>query len=94
MSSVARFEYTADDSGGPVVMFNLATRLRITSAAIDGTPPKFSSASRSARSRQKAQGPFLLIAASPLEPSTGHQIEVRYEGSVIRQNRHRRLLRR
>jgi len=85
MSSVARFEYTTDDSGGPVVMLNLANRLHITSAAIDGAPAEVFERKSIGTVETKGAGAFLLIAASSLEPSTAHQIEVRYEGSVIRQ---------
>ncbi len=85
MSSVARFEYTADDSGGPVVMLNLATRLHVISALIDGTAAEVFQRKSSGSMETKGAGAFLLIAASSLAPSTAHQIEVRYEGSVIRQ---------
>jgi len=63
-------EYTADDSAAGV-MFNLATRLRITSAAIDGTPAEVFPRKSVGTVETKGAGAFLLIAASPLEPSTG-----------------------
>jgi hypothetical protein len=85
MSSVARFEYTADESGGPVVMLNLATRLHVTSAAIDGRAAEVFERKSIGTLETKGAGPFLIVAAAPLEPSTRHEIEVRYEGSVIRQ---------
>ncbi len=85
MSSTARFAYTADESGGPVVMLNLATRLHVTSAAIDGSPAEVFERKSIGTLETKGAGPFLVIATSPLEPSTNHEIEVRYEGSVIRQ---------
>ncbi len=85
MSSVARFEYTTDDSGGPVVMLNLANRLHITSASIDGAPAEVFERKSIGAVETKGAGAFLLIAPSSLDPSTAHQIEVRYEGSVISQ---------
>jgi hypothetical protein len=85
MSSLARFDYMADDSGGPVVMLNLATRLRITSAAIDGKSAEVFERKSIGTVETKGAGAFLLIAASSLQSSTAHQIEVHYEGSVIRQ---------
>jgi hypothetical protein len=85
MSSVARFDYTADANDGPVVMLNLATRLHVTLAKVDGAPAEVFERESSGVLEAKGAAPFLIVAASPLAPSTTHEIEVRYQGSVIRQ---------
>lgn len=85
MSSVARFDYTTGDSGGPVVMLNLANRLRVTSAAIDGAPAEVFQRPSIDTVETKGAGAFLVVAASSLAASSVHEVEVRYHGSVIRQ---------
>jgi len=85
MASIARFEYTADASDGRVVMLNLATRLHVTSAKVDGAPAEVFERKSVGVLESKGAAPFLIIAASPLAPSAKHEIEVQYQGSVIRQ---------
>jgi hypothetical protein len=106
MSADARFEYTADARGGRVIALELAARLRVTGASIDGKPVEVFQHGSAAPvggpdtgledthdalfegvrdANVKGARTFLLIADSPLVPASVHQVEVRYEGSVIRQ---------
>ena len=85
MSTVARFDYLANETGGRVVMLNLATRLRVTSAQIDGMPAEVFQHDSVRNVDTKGAGAFLLVSESLLDPSTPHAVELRYEGSVIRQ---------
>jgi hypothetical protein len=109
MSATARFEYAANARGGRVIALDLAARLRVTGASIDGRPAEiFQHETLGGGVRNggpdmgiedtraelfegvrdtglKGARTFLLISDSTLAPGTEHQVEVRYEGSVIRQ---------
>jgi hypothetical protein len=95
MSAVARFRYKARESDGRVVALDLAARLRVSEATIDGHPVEVFAhrSDRGAEARGNGirdviindAGTFLLIAGSPLAGGSEHQIEVHYSGSVIHQ---------
>ena len=84
MSSVARFQYSAGDDDGRVVALELAARLRITSAAVDGKPAEAFQHESARNTNLSGSSTFLVIADAPLVSQEKHQIEVHYEGSVIR----------
>jgi Peptidase family M1 domain len=87
MQAVTRGTLTLQDQRPrSVVPFSLSPNMRITAASIDGRPAEvFDRASlRSDLIANHEDRQFLLISESPLDPSTPHEIEIRHEGSVIR----------
>ena len=84
MSSVARFQYTAGEDDGRVVSPGLAGRLHITSARIDGRPAEVFQHESARNTDLKGSSTFLVVADSPFAAHSKHEIEVSYEGSVIR----------
>jgi hypothetical protein len=84
MSSVARFQYTAGEEDGRVVALELAARLRITSARIDGKQAEVFQHESARNTDLSGASTFLAVADAPLVAPEKHQIEVHYEGSVVR----------
>ncbi len=87
MQAVTRGTVTLQDQRPrSVIPFSLSPNMRITAASIDGRPAEvFDRASlRSDLIANQEDRQFLLISESPLDPSTPHEIEIRNEGSVIR----------
>jgi hypothetical protein len=85
LSSVAQFDYQADADDGRVIALELSSRMRVTAASIDGAPVEVLEQQFDDEPARKGSAVLLLIAPSPLAPGGKHQIEVRYQGSVIRQ---------
>jgi hypothetical protein len=83
MSCSARFQYTAGEDDGRVVALRLAARLRVTSANIDGKPAEVFQHQSPRNTDLKGASEFLAVADSPLVPNRKHQVEIRYEGSVV-----------
>ena len=85
MAVTARFRVTARPTDGRVVPLNLSERLKITSATIDAEPAEIIQHDSPELHNVRVGTPFLLIAKTPLAPGKQHNVELRYEGSVIRQ---------
>lgn len=85
LSSVAQFDYQADADDGRVIALELSSRMRVTAASIDGAPVEVLQQQFEDDPARKGSAVLLLIAPSPLTPGGKHQIEVRYQGSVIHQ---------
>jgi aminopeptidase N len=83
MSCEARFQYMADEDDGRVVALRLASRLRVTSANIDGKPAEVFQHQSPRNTDLKGASEFLVLADSALVPNQKHQIEVRYDGSIV-----------
>jgi peptidase M1-like protein len=84
MSSQARFQYHASSEDGRVIGLELSSRLRLTSARIDGQPAEVFQHPQDAQQPLREGGAILLVAAAPLSPEGTHDVEVSYEGSVVR----------
>ncbi len=84
MSSQAKFQYRAGSEDGRVIALELSAHLRLTSARIDGQSAEVFQHAQDARQPLREGGAILLVAAAPLSTDTTHEVEVSYEGSVVR----------
>jgi Peptidase family M1 domain len=84
MSSQAKFRYRADHTDGRAIEFELSSHLRVTSAAIDGKPAEVFQHEVAGQLRIRGASSFLLVAAVPLAIDVDHEVDVSYEGSVVR----------
>jgi len=62
----------------------LSAHLRLTSARIDGQPAEVYQHAQDAQQPLREGGAILLVAAAPLSTEITHEVEVSYEGSVVR----------
>ena len=85
LAAVARFQITPAANAGRVLSFAMSEKLTVVSGTIDGTPAGVVQRSSSRAPDLKHPGMFLLISASPITPGAPHNIEVHYQGSVVRQ---------
>jgi hypothetical protein len=85
LSAVAQFDYQADASDGRVIPLELSARMRVTAASVDGVPAEVLQQRYANDPTKKGSVILLLIAPAPLASAGQHQVEVRYQGSVIRQ---------
>ncbi|MBV9611270.1 MAG: hypothetical protein JO091_02305, partial [Acidobacteriaceae bacterium] len=85
MSVAARFKVTARESDGRVISLNLSDRLKIGFATVDGQPVEMLQRASAELNRARMGEQFLLITAKPLIAGTRHDVELRYEGTVVRQ---------
>ncbi|MFL6351319.1 MAG: M1 family metallopeptidase [Bryobacteraceae bacterium] len=85
MSVNARFVAIPNVDGGRVISLGLSERLKVLSATLDGKPVEVFQRGTLGMLDVKSSGTFLLISAVPLVSGKAYNLEVRYEGSVIRQ---------
>lgn len=85
LRAAARFQYTPDSSEGRVLTFALSEKLTVVSAAIDENPVEVFQSQAPAEPGMKTSRIFLVVSAAPTAPGRQHRIDIRYEGSVIRQ---------
>lgn len=85
LSAIASFTFTAQSNTGRALAFGLSDHLRVKSATIDGRNAEISQPEAPHLIQQERGLNFLLVSQAPLPPGTRHQVEVRYEGSVIHQ---------
>jgi hypothetical protein len=85
LSCTAQFDYQAEADDGRVIALELSSRMRVIGASIDGAPAEVLQQQYEDDPARKGSAVLLLIAPSPLAPGGKHQVEVRYQGSVIRQ---------
>jgi hypothetical protein len=85
MSSQARFAYHASSEDGRTVSLELSSHLRLTSARIDGQPVEVFQHTQGAVEQPVRKGAaILLVAGAPLASNATHEVEVSFEGSVVR----------
>jgi hypothetical protein len=84
MSSQAKFQYRASSEDGRTIGLDLSPHLRLTSARIDGRPAEVFQHALGAQQLLQGGSAILLVAAAPLVPETSHEVEVSYEGTVVR----------
>lgn len=85
MSVSARFSGIPITDGSRVIPLGLSERLKVTSATIDGKPVEVFQSNTLGLLAAKTLGTFLLISNEPLVSKKKYEIELHYEGSVIRQ---------
>jgi hypothetical protein len=85
MSVTARFTAVPNVDGGRVISLGLSDRLKVLSATIDGKPVEVFQRDSVRLLDVKSSGTFLLVSDVPLISGKPYSVEVRYEGSVIRQ---------
>jgi hypothetical protein len=85
MTATARFQFTSVPADGRVLSFLMSDRLKVLSGTIDGTPAEVFQRNSLRAAEAKSTGRFLLVSAAPIAPGQAHNIEISYEGSVIRQ---------
>lgn len=85
MAVSARFDAVPNFDGGRVISLGLSERLKVLSATVDGKPVEVFQRSTVSMLDVKSSGTFLLISAAPLVSGKVYKLDVRYEGSVIRQ---------
>lgn len=84
MAAVAKFRCVTHGSAGRVLAFGLSERLRVTSALVDGKAAEvFQPEALHVTEQERGPG-FLLVLEGTVEPGVTHDVEIRYEGSVIR----------
>jgi Peptidase family M1 domain len=89
LASTAQFEYQADSGDGRAIALELAARLRVTGASIDGSAVEVMQHETPAQGLPtgpvaRGSASFLLVAPEALTPGP-HHVEIRYQGSVIHQ---------
>ena len=87
MSFDARFQYTPDADDGRVIALKLAARLRVTSASVDDKAADVFQHESVRNTDLKGASAFLIVTGEPLAISQDHEVEVHYDGSVIRRTR-------
>jgi hypothetical protein len=85
MSVTARFGATPAFDGGRVISLGLSPRLKVLSATINEKPVEVFQRDTFGMFDVKSSGTFLLISDVPLASGNDYKVEVRYQGSVIRQ---------
>jgi hypothetical protein len=85
MSVSARFDAVPNSDGGRVISLGLSDRLNVLSATVGGKPVEVFQRSTVGMLDVKSSGTFLLVFDVPLVSGKVYNLEVRYEGSVIRQ---------
>jgi hypothetical protein len=85
MSVTARFSAIPTFDGGRVISLGLSPRLKVVSAAIDEKSVEVFQRDTFGMLDVKSSGTFLLISDVPLVSGKVYNVEVRYQGSVIRQ---------
>jgi hypothetical protein len=84
LSSQAKFQYRAAREDGRVIALELSPHLHLTAAKIDGQPVEILQHPQNGEQPLGREAAILLVAAAPLSVEATHEIEVSYEGSVIR----------
>lgn len=84
LSADAGFKWRAGEDNGRIIRFSIAEKLKIDSAQVDGQTAEVFQPSTEQSDRFDKTAPFLLVTDAPLAPGSVHEVEVRYEGSVIR----------
>ena len=85
MTVKAAFKAVAGPAEGRVLAFGLSEKLKVLSASMDGNPVEVFQGDSVRLAEMKSEGTFLLVSGSPLTPNHEYQVEIRYQGSVIRQ---------
>jgi hypothetical protein len=85
MSVTARFSASPAFDGSRVISLGLSARLKVLSATIDEKPVEVFQRDTFGMLDVKSSGTFLLISDVPLASGKDYKVEVRYQGSVIRQ---------
>lgn len=83
MSSVAKFQYRPASTDGRAIGLELSSRLRVTSAKVDGKPAEYFQHDMDPQRRIQGGSALLLVADQPLAPDVLHEVEVAYQGSVV-----------
>ncbi len=85
MSLTAALDVLPKAEDGRVLPFSLSERLNVLTATIDGKPVEVFQRASVRLSELKSSGTFLLVSDVPLTAGRQYRVEIRYEGSVIRQ---------
>ncbi len=84
LSATAIMDASAREGDGRVLPLRLSSKLKIDSASIDGKPAEVFQRESERLSELRRGEEFLLIADHALEPGSQHELQIRYQGSVIR----------
>ena len=85
LAADASFTWHAGAGNGRVIPLSIVDKLKIDSAQVDGHPVEVLQPSGGGQTQPLNEaGAFFLITDEPIAPGSTHQVEVRYEGSVIR----------
>lgn len=79
----ASFTYHSSPDDGRTISLELSSHLHVSAAQIDGKPAEFLQHDSNGATPLPGGAPLLLIAAEPLSPSTPHNIEISYQGTVV-----------
>jgi hypothetical protein len=85
MSATAKFKLVSRAGDGRVIPFAISGRLKVASATIDDKPVEVFQRDSLRIADLKIASTFLLVSDTALQADREHTIEVKYEGSVIRQ---------
>jgi hypothetical protein len=85
MSVNAAFHLATNREDGRAIPLGLSDRLKVSSATLDGKPVEIFQREPATAADPGKTGTLLLIPDTAPEPDSLHDIDIRYEGSVIRQ---------
>jgi hypothetical protein len=85
LRAVTRVKVTVTESGERVLAFDIAGRMTVSSATIDGEPAEVlqPESLRSNLIRNNGNDLFLVVTAQPLEAGRDHEVEFHHEGAVV-----------
>lgn len=85
MDVTTRIKMKVNGSGERVFPLDLSSRMRVTSATIDGMPVEVlqDESIRSNLIRNTGNSLFLLVSEKPLAPDQEHELEIRHSGHLI-----------
>ncbi len=84
MSAQAGFQYHGARGDGRTIGLELSSYLRVTGARIDGQPAEFFQHTVPGERRTSGAAPILLVADQALSTESAHEVEISYEGTVVR----------
>ena len=85
LRAVTRVKVTLAESGERVLPFEIAGRMTVSSATVDGEPAEVlqTESLRSNLIRNNGNDLFLVVTAQPLEAGRDHEVEFHHEGAVV-----------
>jgi hypothetical protein len=85
LRATTNVKFTLTESGDRVLPFDIAGRMQVTSATIDGEPAEVlqPESLRSNLIRNDGNTLFLVVAPHPLETGRDHEVQFHHEGAVV-----------
>jgi Peptidase family M1 domain len=84
LSASAAFQFRASKVNGRIIPLQIAEKLKIDSARVDGESAEIFQPSMGRVSTPNGASHFYVITQTPMAAGSAHEVEIHYEGSVIR----------